>query len=95
MASWSIQPFGHNTPSLQADRQRPDSIGRTVLQTVVQKGSFKKLFYSCSDLRNQWSYEIGDTDYGTVAGDSIYNNNISLWSNQSAVGSALYDRTRR
>jgi len=39
---WFIQPFGHNTPTLQTgqrDRtgQRSDSIGRTVLQTVAQK----------------------------------------------------------
>jgi len=35
-----MQPFGHNTPTLQTDgqdRQRSDSIGRTVLQTVAQK----------------------------------------------------------
>ena len=49
VSSWSIQPFGHNTPTLQTDRtdrqtgqtdrtdrQRSDSIGRTVLQTVAQ-----------------------------------------------------------
>jgi len=39
---WSVQPFGHNTPTLQTgqdrqDRQRSDSIGRTVLQTVARK----------------------------------------------------------
>jgi len=40
---WSIQPFGHNTrtpmshPGRQTAGQRSDSIGRTVLQTVVQK----------------------------------------------------------
>jgi len=30
--SWSMKPFGHNTPTLQdrTDRQRSDSIGRTV-----------------------------------------------------------------
>jgi len=48
VSSWSIQPFGHNTLSLeigqtgQTDKtghtwQRFDSTGRTVLQTVVQK----------------------------------------------------------
>jgi len=40
VSSWFIQPFGHNTPALQTDRtyrQRSDSIGRTVLQTVAQK----------------------------------------------------------
>ena len=46
VASWSIQPFGY-TPSYRqtdrTDRQRSDSIGRTVLQTVAQK---KLLFYS-------------------------------------------------
>jgi len=38
-----IKPFGHNTPTSrkgqtdrQTDRQRSDSIGRTVLQTVAQ-----------------------------------------------------------
>jgi len=45
VSSWSVKPFGHNTPTLQTgqdrtdttDRQRSDSIGRTVLQTVAQK----------------------------------------------------------
>jgi len=38
VASWSTQPFGHNTPTLQTghDRQRSDSICRIVLQTVAQ-----------------------------------------------------------
>jgi len=43
-SSWSIQPFGYNTPTSQTDRQwdrqtgqRTDSIGRTILQTVTQK----------------------------------------------------------
>jgi len=33
VSSWSIQPFSHNTPSLQTDRhdrQQSDSIGRTL-----------------------------------------------------------------
>jgi len=68
VSSWSVEPFGHNTPTSQTgllwrsvtlicgaleehlltylltgqtgqtDRQRSDSIGRTVLQTVAQKG---------------------------------------------------------
>jgi len=44
VSSWSVQPFGHNTPTSQTDRQtgqtdrqQTDSIGRTVLQTVAQK----------------------------------------------------------
>ena len=39
VSSWSIQPFGHSTPTSQTgqDRQRSDSTGRTVLQTVAQK----------------------------------------------------------
>jgi len=41
VSSLSVQPFGHNTPTSQTgqteqDRQRSDSIGRTVLQTVAQ-----------------------------------------------------------
>jgi len=41
VASWSIQPFGHNyTPTSQtdkrADRTTADSIGRTALQTVAK-----------------------------------------------------------
>jgi len=35
--SWSIQPFGHNTATSQTDKQRFDSIGRTVSQTVAHK----------------------------------------------------------
>jgi len=44
VSSCSVKPFGHNTPTSQTDRtdrqidrQRSDSIGRTVLQTVAQK----------------------------------------------------------
>ena len=43
VTSWSIQPFVHNTRTSQTDRQtgqrrqRSDSIGRTVLQTLAQK----------------------------------------------------------
>ena len=40
VSSWSIQSFGHSAPMSQTDRQvrqRSDSIGRTVLQTVAQK----------------------------------------------------------
>ena len=48
VASWSIQPFCHNTPTLQdrqahrdthrhTQKQLSDSIGLTVLQTVAQK----------------------------------------------------------
>jgi len=51
VSSWSIQPFGHSTPTLQTGRQqdngpiaygepfgqRSDSIWWTVLQTVAQK----------------------------------------------------------
>jgi len=43
-SSWSVQPFGHSARTSQTDRQtgqtdrqRTDSIGRTVLQTVAQK----------------------------------------------------------
>ena len=41
VSSWSIQPFGHSAQTLQrdrTDRQRSDSIGRTVLQAVAQPG---------------------------------------------------------
>ena len=44
VSSWSIQLFGHNTPTSQTDRQdrqRSDSVGRTVLQTVAQTGGFR------------------------------------------------------
>jgi len=30
-------PFGHNTPTLQTDRQWSDTIQQTVLETVAQK----------------------------------------------------------
>ena len=35
VSSWSVQAFGHNTPTSQTGRT--DSIGWTVLQTVAQK----------------------------------------------------------
>ena len=52
VSSWSIQPFGHNTPTSQTDRtdrtdrtvrqtgQRSDSVERTGLQTVAQNAVF-------------------------------------------------------
>ena len=46
VACWSIQPFGHNTPTSQTwqtDRQRSNSIERTVLQTVAQKAYLSSL----------------------------------------------------
>ena len=42
VSSWSVQPFDHSARTLQTDRtdkQRTDSIGRTVLQTVAPKSS--------------------------------------------------------
>ena len=41
VSSWSVQPFGHSarTSNTGQDRQRTDSIGRTVLQTVAQKSN--------------------------------------------------------
>ena len=60
VSSWSIQPFGHNTPTWQTDRtdrQRCDSIGRTVLQMVAQKLDTMPCS-DCSELfcnsRGQW-----------------------------------------
>jgi len=47
VSSWSIQPFGHSTPTSQTDRQRSDSIGRTVLQTVAQKAIPLSKFWNC------------------------------------------------
>jgi len=47
VASWSIQALGHNAPTLQTgqtDRQRSDSIGRTVLQTVAQEANEQHSF---------------------------------------------------
>jgi len=55
---WYSQPFGHSTPASQTgqtgqtdrqtgqDKQRSDSIGRTVLQTVAHKRQHKELFLS-------------------------------------------------
>jgi len=37
VASWSIQPFGHNTYGPKIGGCAPDSIGRTGLETVAQK----------------------------------------------------------
>jgi len=44
-----MQPFGHNTPTLQTGRQWSDSIGRTVLQTVAKK--LKPGLVACYDIR--------------------------------------------
>ena len=60
VSSWSVQPFGHSARTSQTDRtgqtgqyrqtdrQRSDSIGRTVLQTVAQ---------------NDWNYVILERQY--------------------------------
>jgi len=49
VSSVSVQPFVDSTPTLQTesqdrqtDKQRTDSIGRTVLQTVAQKGKCRE-----------------------------------------------------
>jgi len=56
VSSWSIQLFGHNTPTSQTDRtdrqpgqtdrQRSDGIGQTVLQTIIQKLCFCCTMYT-------------------------------------------------
>jgi len=63
---WSIQPFGHNTATLETGRQtgqdridrtgqRSDSIGRTVLQRVAKK-AFR---LSASRGLAPWSFDQG------------------------------------
>jgi len=58
VSSWSVQPFGHNTPKLetagQTDRtgQWFDSIGRTVLQTVAQKHRRRLARPSCDSVKS-------------------------------------------
>jgi len=45
VSSWSIKPFGHNTPT-SWDKQTEnasDSTGRTILQTVAQKHWMKHM----------------------------------------------------
>ena len=50
VSSWSVQPFGHSARTLQADRQdstdrqRSDSVGRNVLQTVAQIVNYQLYF---------------------------------------------------
>ena len=50
VASWSIQLFGHNTPTLQTDRQDngPVAHGEPLLVTVAQKWRCCKLFVNLS-----------------------------------------------
>jgi len=50
VASWSIQPFGHNTPTLQTDIQDrqdngPAAYGEPLLVTVAQKSINIALFF--------------------------------------------------
>ena len=53
VSSWSIQPFGHNTLTLQTDRtdrQWSDSIGQTILQNGCPKtnrSDFQKAYLVC------------------------------------------------
>jgi len=59
LSSWSIQPFGHNTLTSQGrtDRQRSDSIGWTVLQTVAQKSrSFPRSLLQSAEESHSWSW---------------------------------------
>jgi len=55
VSSWSVQPFGHNTPTFtdRTDRQRSNSIGQTVLQTVAQKA------VSCAWKILRWLWTAG------------------------------------
>ena len=58
VSSWSVQPFGHSARTSQTDRQRFDSIGRTVLQMVAQKLKYAYLCLQtvCSISRMLWLF---------------------------------------
>jgi len=70
VSSWSIQPFGHNTPTSttaqtgqdRTDRQRSDSIEPTVLQTGAQKSLKVDLIWTtpcyCHEIPNYWSVPV-------------------------------------
>jgi len=71
VSSRSVQPFGHNTPTLLTgqDRQRSDSIGRTVLQTVAQKSSGQP---ANQDSHGKWPICVHMRVWGgTVKGASL------------------------
>ena len=63
VSSWSVQPFGHSARTLQTgqrteqERQRTDSIGRTVLQTVAQK--WNRPTY-CAVMKAYWTLKWPD-----------------------------------
>jgi len=60
VSSWSIQPFGHNTPTLQTDRQ--DRTGqRTVWQTVAPK---RRSFFT-EWIVNVWNSLPANVDFSS------------------------------
>jgi len=77
VSSWSVQPFGHNTPTSQTGLTC-DSIGRTVLQTIAQKRHFTfifgvfqlNLFYRCI-LSHKPIYGLVKTNGSHVAWNTI------------------------
>jgi len=76
VSSWSVQLFGHNTPRLQTDRtdrQRTDSIGRTVLQTVAQKPRTR--YGDFSIFQDGGRRHLGFSNFGFM-----YSNEISFLS---------------
>jgi len=100
-SSWSIQPFGHNTPVHQRyrqtghtnrtghDRQRTDSIGRIVLQTVAQKGSLYtnrilhiKFNHGRVDIVT--SVHLGQV-FSTASSASIYHLVVHAWLHNVAL----------
>jgi len=89
VSSWSIQPFGHNTPRLQTERQTDrqtdrqtgqdrqwfDSTGPTVLQTVAQN-------VSCAVCQHKFvadimSYKECNTSLYILTGFST--NHVKTW----------------
>ena len=69
VSSWSVQPFGPNTPTSQTgqDRQRSDSIGWTVLQTVAQKPHHSDWAISSVSLRpKNWPGPHQNLGFGSV-----------------------------
>ena len=93
VSSWSIQPFDHSAPTSktgqrdrQTDRQRTDSIGRTVLQTVAQKVKFVRFWINIEVSRRLLGLIIITELHFFVA---VYASHRKKWTEESRIGSTL------
>jgi len=98
VSSWSIRPFGHNTPTSETDRQtdrqdrqRSDSIGESVSQTVAQKWKLQCRtwpMYEANIIQSRQYVEVDMLTFESGTEDAAY----SFASHFHAVKGSLYTK---